>query len=262
MKKYILIFVTIIICRGSIVGQELRSIDLSEAVSIKFVRIPKGTFLMGSDSTEEGRQKDEGPVHEVTISRDYYIGQFEVTQLQWKTIMEENPSVFHSYPESDDHPVERVTWEDIQIFITKLNAFNIGRFRLPTEAEWEYACRAGTQTRYAFGDAPKYWELIQYAWFNSRSEGRSWPLGTKRSNPWGIYDMHGSVWEWCADWYGPYGEDPEIDPTGPKEGENKIIRGGSWFNEPEALRSANRHRQLPDSKHTNNGFRLVMEVEE
>ena len=216
---------------------------------------------MGSDSSEQNRQNDEGPVHEVTISNDFFIGQFEVTQLQWETIMGDNPSVFHRYDESEDHPVDRVSWVDIQQFIAKLNALNIGKFRLPTEAEWEYACRAGIQTRYSFGDDPKYRELNQYAWFNSRSEGRSWPVGIKMSNPWGIYDMHGSVWEWCQDWYGPYIEDPEIDPVGPAEGENKIIRGGSWFNEPEALRSANRHRQPPDSRQTNNGFRLILEID-
>ncbi len=260
MKHYILSIIILTIYSGSLFGQEIKTIDLPDGVSMDFIRIPKGSFMMGSDTDEQDRQKDEGPAHEVTISNDFYMGQVEVTQEQWITIMGGNPSVFHRYPASDQHPVDRVTWEDTQVFIAKLNDLNIGAFRLPTEAEWEYASRAGTQTRYSFGDDPKYQELIEYAWFNSRSEGRSWPVRTKKSNPWGLYGMHGSVWEWCADWYGPYSKDAAIDPVGPVSGENKVIRGGSWYNEPEALRSANRHRQPVDSRQTNNGFRLVMEI--
>lgn len=253
--------IALLLCFGCSQDQNIYTIYLAEEVPMHFVKVKNGSFIMGSDSTEQDRQGDEGPKHQVTISEEFMIGQFEVSQLQWETIMGNNPSLFYRFPNSQHYPVERVSWNEIQSFIAKLNTLQLGKFRLPTEAEWEYACRAGTTTRYSFGDAPHYLELNKYAWFNPGSEGKSHERGSKQPNPWGLYDMHGSVWEWCQDWYDKYEGDHLTDPTGPSIGENKIIRGGSWFNEPEALRSANRHRQPPDSKHTNNGFRLVMEIE-
>jgi formylglycine-generating enzyme required for sulfatase activity len=152
-----------------------------------------------------------------------------------------------------------VSWNDTQEFLRRLNTLNLGgNFRLPTEAEWEYAARSGTTTRYSFGDDPDYRTLSQYAWFYSQAEGRSHPVGVKKPNNWGLFDMHGGVWEWCNDGFASFDESKVVnDPTGPAEGDYRIIRGGSWFNEPEALRSANRHRHHVDSRQTNIGFRVV-----
>lgn len=235
-----------------------KTVMLPGNVPLKLLRIPAGSFVMGSEAGEAGRQGDEGPRHRVTIGRDFYLGQYEITQGQWKAVMGSNPSVFRDRESADSHPVEMVSWEDAQQFLRKLNDLKLGEFRLPTEAEWEYACRAGTETRYSFADDPDYRLLPQHAWFYSRAEGRSQPVGTRKPNPWGLHDMHGNVWEWCADWFGPYTAEERTDPTGPEKGDGRVIRGGSWFNEPEALRSANRHRHPIDSRQTNLGFRVVM----
>jgi hypothetical protein len=173
--------------------------------------------------------------------------------------MGENPSTFQDFPASASHPVEGVSWLDAQAFLAKLNAAGVGRFRLPTEAEWEYAARAGTTDRFPWGDDAEYRELPLHAWYYSRAEGRSHPVGRKRPNPWGLHDMFGGVWEWCADWFGAYDSAPVLDPQGPAGGTHRCIRGGSWFNEPEALRCANRHRHSPESRQTNLGLRLVWE---
>ena len=239
-------------------NEQERIARLPGGVEMRFVRIPAGEFQMGSPPAEAGRQADEGPVHPVALSRDFWLGVFEVTQQQWRAVMGANPSVFQDRPSRDDHPVEMVSWEDAQLFLQKLNALGLGGlFRLPTEAEWEYAARAGATTRYGFGDDPAYQTLPQYGWFYSRAEGRSQPVGRKRPNAWGLYDMHGNVWEWCSDWFGPYAAERAADPTGPAQGDGRVIRGGSWFNEPEALRSANRHRHPVDSRQTNLGLRVV-----
>jgi formylglycine-generating enzyme required for sulfatase activity len=206
------------------------------------------------------RHGDEDPVRKVTISKAFYLSKFEVTQEQWMVIMGENPSVFTDKPNWRNHPVDNVSWNDCQYYIEKLNAMDLGTFRLPTEAEWEYACRAGTSTRFYWGQDSSNVELHQNAWGFSRAEGRSHPVGLKKPNNWNLYDMSGNVWEWCADWRGPYLESDTLDPKGPKNGASKIYRGGSWFNEPAALRSANRHGHPPDTRGTNAGFRLVLEI--
>ena len=236
-----------------------RVVTLAEGTAFTFVEIPAGKFSMGSPEAEVGRVRDEGPVHEVTISRPFWLGKFEVTQAQWRTVTQENPSTFQDFAASAAHPVEGVSWSDAQAFIARLNARGVGRFRLPTEAEWEYAARAGSSTRFPWGEDPDYRELPRHAWFYSRAEGRSHPVGEKLPNAFGLHDVFGSVWEWCADWFGPYPVGAVADPRGPAEGAQRIIRGGSWFNEPEALRSANRHRHEPDSRQTNLGLRLVWE---
>lgn len=236
-----------------------RSATIAEGVTMDFVEVPAGRFQMGSPVNEVGRAADEGPVHEVTISRPFLLGKFEVTQAQWCAVMGNNPSTFQDFATSPSHPVEGVSWLDAQDFLGKLNARGAGRFRLPTEAEWEYAARAGTATRFPWGDDREYRELPRHAWFYSRAEGRSHPVGGKQASPWGLYDLHGGVWEWCEDWFGPYPAEAVTDPRGPAQGTHRCIRGGSWFNEPEALRSANRHRHPPDSRQTNLGLRLVWE---
>jgi formylglycine-generating enzyme required for sulfatase activity len=236
------------------------AIELSEGITLEMVYIPPGEFDMGSPEAEKNRQLDEGPVRKVGISRGFFLGKYEITQAQWKAIMKENPSVFHGFEDSDRRPVERVTWEDCQLFVKRLNARGKGVFRLPTEAEWEYACRAGSAERFPWGVDLAYSGLFEHAWFFSRSEGTSHPVGSKEPNAWGLYDMHGNVWEWVADWYGPYPSEPQIDPLGPESGQKKVIRGGSWFNEPEALRSANRNAHHIQSRQTNTGLRVVLEA--
>ncbi|MBZ2183301.1 MAG: formylglycine-generating enzyme family protein [Bryobacter sp.] len=238
-------------------SENARTIILPSSVPLQLVRIPAGRFLMGSPNSEIGRANDESPLHEVTISQPFWLAAYEVSQQQWSAVMGGNPSTFIQGEEAPRRPVERVSWNDAQQFLSRLNALGIGRFRLPTEAEWEYAARAGSPARFAFGDDPAFEALGRHAWFYSRAEGRSHPVGAKQPNSWGVYDLYGNVWEWCADWFGPYSADAATDPQGPASGRERVIRGGSWFNEPEALRSANRHRHPPDSRQTNLGLRLI-----
>jgi formylglycine-generating enzyme required for sulfatase activity len=249
-----------VLCLSGVVHAQAlaeKTIPLPGGERLELVLIPPGSFERGSPPGEIGRQADEGPAHRVTMTSAFYLGRHEVTQAQWQAVMGTRPSVFRSVENPDRHPVESVSWEDVQRFLVRLNAQAEGHFRLPTEAEWEYACRAGTRARFPWGEDRDYRELRAHAWFYSGAEGRSHPVGTKQPNPWGLHDMTGNVWEWCQDWYGPYDDRPQIDPKGPTEGTARVIRGGSWFNEPEALRSANRHRHLPNSRLTNLGFRLV-----
>jgi formylglycine-generating enzyme required for sulfatase activity len=192
---------------------------------MNFVRIPAGEFQMGSEN-----DSDEQPVHRVKISRDFEMGKCEVTQAQWQAVMGNNPSRF----EGDNLPVENVSWSDVQEFIKRLNqADSKYQYRLPTEAEWEYACRAGTTGDYA-GD------LDAMAWYEKNSGGKTHAVGQKQANAWGLYDMHGNVWEWCQDWYDSnyYRQSPGADPTGPTAGSARVFRGGSWDYAAACCRSA------------------------
>ena len=260
------IFILLLICTTAVADEPAAAnppghivVKFSEEIDLEMIHIPPGEFYMGSPAGAKDRQGDEGPVRKVRISQGFYLGKYEVTQEQWEWIMKENPSVFQGYEDSHRRPVERVTWEDCRLFIKRLNALGKGVFRLPTEAEWEYACRAGSTGRFPWGEDPSYSGLSDHAWFYSRSEGTSQPVGRKEPNAWGLYDMHGNVWEWVSDWFGPYPGQTQTDPTGPESGEKKVIRGGSWFNEPEALRPANRNAHVPQSRQTNTGLRLVLE---
>ncbi len=226
----------------------------TSSIGMEFVLIPAGRFTMGSPQHEAGRFSNEGPQHEVEISRAFYMGKYEVTQGQWRAVMGNNPSRFQSC--GDDCPVEQVSWDDAQEFIRTLNAKEgEEKYRLPTEAEWEYACRAGSRSAYAFGgDAGR---LGEYAWYGGNCGQKTHPVGQKGPNVWGLYDMHGNVWEWCQDWYGKYASGFATDPAGPGGGAGRAYRGGSCARAPRNLRCANRNNNPPGNRNNNIGFRLI-----
>ncbi len=213
----------------------------------EMVFVDGGTFMMGSNSGED----DEKPVHEVTLS-SYYIGKYEVTQAQWRAVMGNNPSYFQN---CDDCPVEQVSWNDIQGYIQKLNAQTGKQYRLPTEAEWEYAARGGNKSRnYTFSGSD---DINSVAWYDGNSGDKTHKVGGKQYNELGIYDMSGNVWEWCADWYGNYSSARATNPKGPSSGESRLLRGGSWYGNALFCRYAFRFRSNPDGRSLNRGFRLV-----
>jgi len=215
--------------------------------------IKPGEFMMGSPEGEEGRWDDESPAHLVKLTQGYWMADSQVTQELWMAIGRgENPSSF----EGESNPVESVSWEDCQAWFEKLceNHESL-QLSLPTEAQWEYACRAGSTSAYCFGDDPK--ELTKYGWFDENSKRRSRSVKQLQPNGWGLYDMHGNVWEWCSDWYGDYAASTESDPTGPPEGTTRVIRGGSWFLSARHLRSACRFRFDPGPRDDGLGFRLL-----
>ena len=190
------------------------------------------------------------------ISEDFYMGKFEVTQAQWVAIMGENPS--HEEMIGDDLPVNKVSLDDCQEFLKRLNGIlNDFRYRLPTEAEWEYACRAGTKTAAYFSKNPTPPQIDKHAWYRENSDYIIHPVGTKAPNPWGLHDMYGNVWEWCWDWYGPYSPITRTDPRGPSEGEEIVIRGASWMAKAEFIRSADRGKMDDSRGYHTGGFRIV-----
>ena len=225
-----------------------------------FVYIPPGRFSMGSPSSEPYRDSDEKP-HGVTLSRGYYLQATEVTQGQWQAVMNKNPSHFDKC--GDDCPVEQVSWEQVQDFIGRLNRLEEGKtYRLPTEAEWEYAARAGSDTAFASGGITEKKcghdpHLDPMGWYCGNSAKSTHPVGMKKPNAWGLYDMHGNVYEWCHDWYGDYPPGPVVDPVGPSDGSYRVRRGGSWLNHAGNSRSASRDRFLPVRRYRNLGFRLL-----
>lgn len=225
-------------------GTGIINLGLGGGVKLDLVLIRPGKFLMGSETAA-----DEKPVHKVTISQQFYLGKYEVTQAQWEAVMGSNPSGF----KGATLPVEQVSWEDCQEFIEKLNSKGIGTFRLPTEAEWEYACRAGTTGDHAGN-------LDEMAWYKMNSDDKTHLVGTKKANPWGLYDMHGNVWEWCQDRYGDYPTGAVQDPAGAAGGSFRVFRGGSWNSRAYNCRSANRNRYSPSYRSDGLGFRLVRAV--
>jgi len=233
------------------VSPKALSLDLGNGVKLELVLIPAGKFLMGSPESEKDRCKDETQ-HEVTISHPFYMGKYVVTQEQYQVVMGTNPAKF----KEPKNPVEMVRWDDAQEFCKNLGAKAAKTVRLPTEAEWEYACRAGTTTRFYSGDEDT--ELGGFAWFYGNSAGTTHTVGQKQANPWGLYDMHGDVFVWCADWYGEYGAGPATDPTGPTKGADRVLRGGSWANLPKICRAANRRRGRPYNSDFDRGFRVVV----
>ena len=244
--------------------EKTKVVDLGGGIQLELAWIPPGTFQMGSGgrrgSSRSPRQQtgpqDEGPSHTVRITQGFWMGMHEVTQKQWVHIMGYNPSRFTSEPQ---RPVEQVSWNDSQAFLARLNErTSVGTFRLPTEAEWEYACRAGAVTAYTFGN--DLVSLPDYAWYASNSNATTRPVGQKRPNSWGLYDMHGNVSEWVQDWYAPdtYQRGAAIDPRGPRDGVFKVRRGGAWSNNHSLLRSAYRSHDLPGTHSDMVGFRVVL----
>jgi formylglycine-generating enzyme required for sulfatase activity len=226
--------------------------------------IPGGTFSMGSPDAESQRNADEGPQHSVTLS-GFWMGQYEVTQAQWKAVMQgTNPSCFQSGKNgvpadtnTDNRPVESMTWNDVHTFIAALNVATGESFRLPTEAEWEYACRGGTATRYYWGDDLGYTDIGTYAWYANKGGAQTHDVGGKTANAFGLFDMSGNVWEWVQDWYGPYTAAAQSNPTGPATGQYRSIRGGSFSYFGWYCRSASRFYFDPSDLYNGLGFRLA-----
>jgi formylglycine-generating enzyme required for sulfatase activity len=234
--------------------------EMSNSIGMKLVWIPSGEFDMGSAEGEP----DEKPVHRVKLSKGFWMGQNEVTQQQYKEIMSNEPWSSEKYvQESGLNPATYISWEEAEEFCRKLSQVEGKNYRLPTEAEWEYACRAGSRTRFSFGDDDQY--LDYYGWF----EGNAWSIeenhvrqvGQKYPNAFGLYDMHGNAWEWCSDWYDEdyYSVSTEIDPQGPSSGRFRVIRGGAWHFAAWRCRSAIRSKHLPNIKFMSFGFRVVLQ---
>ena len=231
--------------------------EITNSIGMKLVLIPKGSFMMGM-------VVDDAEQHQVTISQDYYLGVTEVTQEQYERVMGNNPSLFQRdliKGSSSDHPVDSVSWDDAVEFCKKLSDLpkekKAGRvYRLPTEAEWEYACRAGSKTRHSFGDDEE--SLGDYAWFDGNSNEQTHPVGQKKANAWGLYDMHGNVWEWCSDWYGDYPKGAVSDPIGPREGSDRVRRGGSCSSYATFCQSAHRQKSRPFFWDFHRGFRIAL----
>lgn len=224
-------------------------IELGKDVKLEMVLVPAGKFKMGSPASEKNRSADETQ-HEVTLTKPFYMGKHEVTQDQYEAVMGKNPSA----TKGAKLPVTRVSWEDCQEFIKKLNAKTDGGYRLPTEAEWEYACRAGTTTAYSFGDkiTPKDANYLD----SELGKPVAVPIGSYKPNAFGLYDMHGNVWEWCEDWYGDYPEGAVTDPKGPAK-KGRVLRGGSFYGDESEARSSNRVINTPSGRSSGLGFRLA-----
>jgi formylglycine-generating enzyme required for sulfatase activity len=214
--------------------------------------IKPGEFMMGSPKGEEGRFEAESPAHLVTLTQGYWLADSQVTQELWTSIAGTNPSRFPG----DTNPVEQISWSECQKWLPKvLKKVPTLQLSLPTEAQWEYACRAGSQTAYCFGEDPK--ELTKYGWFNENAEGKTHSVKQLQPNGWGLYDMHGNVWEWCSDRYGDYAASAQSDPTGPANGTSRVVRGGCWLDPARNLRSAFRLGFAPGARYFYLGFRLL-----
>jgi len=214
-----------------------------------FVWIAPGTFDMGSPENEAGRKDDEIR-HPVTLTNGFWMSKYEVTQQQWAVVMGENPSFLRG----EDRPIENVSWDDVQRFLDRLNGSEGTDFRLPTEAEWEYACRAGSSAAYCFGAVEA--RLAEFGWYAENSDGQTHAVGQKKPNAWGLYDMHGNVTEWCQDWASVYDPGGAVDPTGPEWGTRRVGRGGSFAVVSEKCRAADRSAADPANRGADLGFRV------
>ena len=244
--------------------------NYTNSIGMKFVWIPPGSFMMGSPK-EEKMRRDGETQHKVTLTKGFYMGVYSVTQEQWQEVMGNNPSQFKG---EKNLPVDSVSWNDCQEFVKKLSAKDKDKkgYRLPTEAEWEYACRAGTKTPFHFGDTIAT-EQANYRGtafpYGDGKQGvyrmKTTPVGTFPANAWGLHDMHGNVWQWCHDWYEDYPKSDVTDPQGPDSGKYRAVRGGSWVNDPQFCRSACRFggaRRFDSAARYNNcGLRVCFSLE-
>jgi formylglycine-generating enzyme required for sulfatase activity len=247
--------------------------NITNTIGMKLRRIPVGRFVMGSPPNETGRLADEDH-HEVEIAKPFAVGTHKVTVGQFRTFVKakgyqtegdkardrmtwQNPG----FAQSDAHPVVCVSWQDAMAFCAWLSEQEAKSYSLPTEAEWEYTCRAGARTRHYFGDDGT--KLTEYAWFKANAGSMTHPVGQLRPNAWGLYDMHGNTWEWVADWYAwdYYKRSPAADPAGPDTGRNRVMRGGGYYDEAADCRSARRHGvNAPNTRNPNVGFRVVLRL--
>lgn len=228
------------------------SVELDKGLRFEMVLVRGGGFTMGNNTTvsyEAGK-----PEHPVSVS-DFYIGRYEVTQAVWTAVMGENPSKFVG---NDSLPVEQVSWEDAQQFVTILSQMTGRRFRLPSEAEWEYAARGGSQLPFAGCDRG---QLERYSWFCVNSDGHTHPVGRLLPNGLGLYDMSGNVAEWCGDWMGAYSAEKQDNPRGPKKGESRVLRGGHYYSTSPACTVYDRSWYIPSGRYEYYGLRLVMEID-
>lgn len=244
------------------------------SIGMDFALIPAGSFLMGSADDDREASRNEKPQHRVSISKSFYLGQYEVTQAQWEIVMGSSPyelprsNNFYGLPgmaerlRNPENPVT-VSWNDAQVFIDRLNRKEgHRRYRLPTEAEWEYAARAGTTTAYSFGDDMN--DLSRFAWYGEDFDrGSTHPVGRKEPNDWCLYDVHGNVWEWVQDRYDDsyYKTSPSTDPGGPSTGTGRVVRGGSWHYSAKSWRSAFRKEYAPDYRGISIGFRVAISLQ-
>jgi len=240
MKRITFLIVTIAMLTVALVAIAIAAAQdkkfTSPTIGAEFVLIPGGTFMMG-----------DAVLHEVVISKPYYMQTTEVTQGQWKKVMGSNPSMFKAC--GDECPMENISWLDAQEFIRRLNQKEgTNKYRLPTEAEWEFACRDGSAVKGELGD---------YAWYDANSERKTHPVAGKKPNAWGIYDMQGNVLEWCQDWQDDYPKVKATDPKGPPSGQHKILRGGAWLGNPTTLQCTFRSQDYAVVQSNDIGFRLV-----
>lgn len=260
--------------------QKLPDVFVLKEINLEMVKCPAGSFMMGSPRDEYIRTSvlwDEfidhkklfgfgynEKLHHITLTKPFYIGRYEVTQEQYSSLMGKNPSKFVGA----NNPVEQVSYNDAKDFCDKLNLKYLKilpqgyKFDLPTEAQWEYACRAGTSTSLNLGENITSEEscknLDKLGWYNGNSDKKTHPVGLKKPNAWGIYDMHGNVWEWCRDWYDEYPEKDIQDPTGANSGSLRVDRGGGWLNFALGCRSANRSFNNPSGRSNDLGFRVAL----
>jgi formylglycine-generating enzyme required for sulfatase activity len=232
--------------------------DFTNSIGMKFVWIKPGSFMMGSPKDEKERIANETQ-HKVTLTKGFYMGVYTVTQEQWQEVMGKNPSHFKG---EKNLPVESVSWNDCQDFIKKLREKDKKAYRLLSESEWEYSCRAGTTTPFHFGttistdQANYYGEYTYGIGKKGVFRGKTTPVGTFPANTWGLHDMHGNLWQWCEDWYGEYPQRDVVDPQGPEKGKIRVLRGGSWLRYPGHCRSAFRYGYGPGSRNYDCGVRV------
>ena len=234
------------------ISDDVITIPVKDGICIEMVKVEAGTFMMGATSEMKNPYDDEKPVHQVTLTNDYYMGKYEVTQALWQVVMGKNPSYF----KGDNLPVNYVRWKDCQRFISKLNSMTGRKFRLPTEAEWEYAARGGKKSRgYQYSGSSN---ISDVAWYDGNSGDKTHPVGTKQAKELGIYDMTGNVLEWCQDWYGSYYSSSQTNPTGSDSGSARVSRGGGWNCNASYCRLSVRFYYTPDFRLDILGLRLAL----